>query len=392
MTAFTDRFGFERGQASLANWRELPFSRWSFQNVGEIVPSAAIRCADGLETETDSGSRDLISQTVSLNGRSETIGAFLERTHTDAFLVMKAGKIIAEHNAPHMDADARHIIFSISKSLTAIIAGVLEGSGLLDPDAPVTRYFPEAGGSAYADATVRHVLDMTVSLDFEETYLDPASAFGRYRRATLWNPGLAGAPAEAMRGFIAGIGKGDGPHGEVFAYRSPNSDLLGIIVELASGARYADLMSETLWMPLQARRDAFVTVDAEGTARAAGGISVTAHDLARVGEMMRQGGAVGSRQVVPESWVHDTVNGGDAAAWGKGDFSPLLANGRYRSKWYQTGYASRAFCGIGIHGQWLYVDPATETVIVKLSSQPLPVDDPMDKECLDFFQAVARMV
>jgi CubicO group peptidase (beta-lactamase class C family) len=233
---------------------------------------------------------------------------------------------------------------------------------------------------------------MTVSLDFDETYLDPASAFGRYRRATLWNPALEGAPTETMRGFIAGIGKGEGPHGEMFRYRSPNSDLLGIIVERASGARYADLMSETLWSPLQARRDAFVTVDAEGTARAAGGISVAARDLARVGEMMRQGGAVDGRQVVPESWVSDTLNGGDAAAWKRGDFSFLLPDGRYRNKWYQTGYESRAFCGIGIHGQWLYVDPAAETVIVKLSSQPLPADDPMDKECLDFFQAIARMV
>ena len=102
---------------------------------------------------------------------------------------MKGGKLVGDWFAPHMDFGARHIIFSISKSLTAILAGILEGEGVFDPEAPVTQYIPEAAGSAYGDATVRHVLDMTVSLDFEEAYLDPESAFARYRRATLWNPG-----------------------------------------------------------------------------------------------------------------------------------------------------------------------------------------------------------
>lgn len=393
MTAFESRFGFARKDVSLANWRERPFSLWSFQNAGELVPSAVIRCADGLDQDPDADPRDLLAQSVSFNGGRETIGAFLQRTDTDAFVVMKRGSVIADFHAPHMEARGCHIVFSISKSLTAIIAGALEGSGLLDPDAPVTRYVPEAKASAYSDAKVRHVLDMTVSLDFDETYLDPASAFGRYRRAMLWNMALPDSPTESLREFIVTIQKGAGAHGEAFRYRSPNSDLLGLIVERASGLRYPDLTSELLWDPLEARRDAFVTVDAEGMARAAGGVSVTARDLARVGEMLRCGGtSVGGRRIVPESWIDDTLNAGDPAAWKAGDFPHLLANGRYRSKWYQTGFESGAFFGIGIHGQWLYVDPSTETVLVKLSSQPLPVDDAIDLECLAFFQAISNMI
>jgi hypothetical protein len=67
----------------------------------------------------------------------------------------------------------------------------------------------------------------------------------------------------------------------------------------------------------------------------------------------------------------------------------LFPKGRYRSKWYQVG--DSAFCGIGIHGQWLYVDPKTETVIVKMSSQPQPVDDPLDIDIVAFLQALGRM-
>ena len=106
--------------------------------------------------------------------------------------------------------------------------------------------------------------------------------------------------------------------------------------------------------------------------------------------MMRQGGMANGRRVVPESWVRDTTNAGSAEAWQKGAMVHLFPQGRYRNKWYQPGDGS--FCGIGIHGQWLYVDPSAGTVIVKMSSQPEPVDDPLDIECVSFFQVLAAMV
>lgn len=393
MTSPTDlarQFGFGRTDVTLENWRIHPYSRWSFQNVGEIVPSVEFAAA-GETPEAPTGDlRDLLAETISTDAGPETGAAFLERSNTDAFVAMKGGKFVGEYNAPHMTPGGRHIIFSISKSLTAILAGSLQADGLLDPTAPVTSYIPEAAGSAYADATVQHVLDMTVSLDFEELYLDPESAFARYRRATLWNPGKSGAPSEKLLAFILSLRKDPGQHGEVFRYRSPNSDLLGVIVERASGSRYADLMTDRLWTPLGAKRGGRITVDGEGTARAAGGMSVTARDLARVGEMMRCGGVFEGRRILPESWVADTATGGDREAWKKGDFAFLLPNGSYRNKWYQTGFETGAYCGIGIHGQWLYVDPANEVVLVKMSSQPQPVDDELDKQNLAFFAAVAE--
>jgi hypothetical protein len=70
----------------------------------------------------------------------------------------------------------------------------------------------------------------------------------------------------------------------------------------------------------------------------------------------------------------------------------LFPKGRYRNKWYQMGTAGGAFCGIGIHGQWLYVNPKAEVVIAKMSSQPEPVDDKLDQEIVAFFEALSRMV
>ncbi|RWQ51854.1 serine hydrolase [Mesorhizobium sp.] len=388
-TAFETRFGFARNEVLLGNWRESPFSRWSFQNVGELVPSARVAAASSSREAPAQDIDGLLGEMVALTGGAETVAAFLTRSDTDALTIMKAGKIVGDWFAPHMEFGARHIIFSISKSLTAILAGILEGEGVFDPQAPVTRYLPESAGSAYGDASVRHVLDMSVSLDFEEAYLDPESAFARYRRATLWNPG---GGRESLADFILTLQRLDEPHGRTFRYRSPNSDLLGILLERASGQRLAEWMHEKLWLPLGAMSEASVTVDMAGTARTAGGISVTPRDLARIGEMMRQGGIANGRRIVPEAWVRDTVStGGDAEAWQRGTMAFLFPQGRYRNKWYQIGAASGAFCGIGIHGQWLYVDPKAEVVIAKMSSQPEPVDEPLDVDMVAFFEALSRM-
>ncbi|TPL86329.1 serine hydrolase [Mesorhizobium sp. B2-3-13] len=389
-TAFETRYGFRRNEVLLANWRVAPFNRWSFQNLGELVPTARVAAAPGAVEVPQRDMDGLLGEKVTVASAPETVAEFLVRSSTDALTVMKGGKIIGDWFAPHMEFGARHIIFSVSKSVTAIIAGILEGEGVFDPEAPVTDYIPEAAGSAYGDASVRHVLDMSVSLDFEEAYLDPESAFARYRRATLWNPG---GGTESLREFILTLQRLAEPHGQTFRYRSPNSDLLGLLLERASGQRFCDLMREKLWLPLGAVSEASVGVDMEGTARTAGGISVTPRDLARIGEMMRQGGTANGRRIVPEAWVRDTTStGGSSEAWQRGAMLPLFPNGRYRNKWYQTGFENGAYCGIGIHGQWLYVDPRTEVVIAKMSSQPEPVDDALDLEIVAFFEVLSRMV
>lgn len=386
-TSFEQRYGFSRRSVRLENWRTRPYCAWSFQNVSELVPSS--RVSDASEAEDIVDPRAVLALTLDLPSGRETVPAFLERSFTDSLVVMKRGAFVADWHAPTCDPGAPHLVFSIGKSLTALLAGTLEDEGRLDPAAPVTNYVPEAAGSAYGDASVRDVLDMRVSLDFEEAYTDPESIFFRYRLAMLWNPGPR---TETLRDFILSLRKGQGPHGGAFRYQSPNSDMLGLIVEAASGERYADLLRRRIWEKIGGRGQCMVAVDAEGSARGAGGVSITARDLARVGEMLRNGGMAGSRAVLSERWVTDTTTAGDRQAWKDGDFAKLFENGSYRSKWYQSGDPGGAFCAIGIHGQWLWVDPATEIVIVKQSSQHLPVDDPLDHDCLALFRTVSAAI
>ena len=386
MTAFEERYGFCRDQVRHGNWRLQPYSRWAFQHVGELVPSALIWDGVGGE-DAPRDAAGLVAETMSLPGGRERIADFLARSHADALVVMKAGTFVADWFAPTMDAGSRHIAFSISKSIVAVAAGALEEDGVLDPQAPVMRYVPEAAGSAYGDATVQHVLDMVVAIDIDEAYLDPNSPFARYRKAMLWNPG---GGEEGLAEFLCTLQRLPGDHGEIFRYRSPNTDMLGVILERASGRRMPDLLQEKVFAPLGARGAAAITVDREGTSRASAGISLTPRDLARFGEMMRQGGVAGGRRLVSEGWVAGTIGSGSKAAWDRSDFHSLFPKGRYHNKWYQTGEG--AYCGIGIHGQWLYIDPATETVIVRMSCQPEPVTDAFDRDNIAFLAQLSRMV
>jgi len=222
---------------------------------------------------------------------------------------------------------------------------------------------------------------------------DPDGAFARYREATGWNPLRDPANPPDLRSFLVGLGRTGKPHGETFRYISPNSDFLGWLLERVGGKPMAELLSEHIWRPMGARDAACITVDRLGAPRNAGGICATARDLALFGATMRDGGkAPNGMQVIPSDWVADIRNNGDRQAWLNGDpgFSGLLPEGRYRGKWYQTGNAHGAFCAIGIHGQWIYVDPAADAVIVKLSAQPEPLDDPLDRACLRCFDAICR--
>ena len=262
---------------------------------------------------------------------------------------------------------------------------------MFDPEAPVTPYIPEAAGSAYGDASVRHVLDMSVSLDFEEAYLDPESAFARYRRATLWNPG---GGTESLREFILTLQRLAEPHGQTFRYRSPNSDLLGILLERASGQRFTDLMREKLWLPLGAVSEASI-----GGRHGRHGAHRRRHfgDAARSGARRRDDAARRHGQWPPHRAGslgarhdrHRRQRGGLAA---RHDGVPVSArplpqqmvpDGRGQAV-PSAASASTASGSMSIR--------RTEVVIAKMSSQPEPVDDPLDLEIVAFFEALSRMV
>lgn len=374
---------FSRSDIDLSNWRTRPYSRWTFQNASELVPTTIV---PGKRTSEAPklGLGSLATLRVNdVAGEELALPDFLASSGSDSFVVMRGGAFVAEWRAPHCDPAKPHLVFSISKSITGLLAGCLVDEGRLRLDQPIASYVPEARGSAYGDATVDQLLNMNVSLEFDEAYLDTEGVFDRYRRAMLWNPQKIGQPTPDLKSFLCSLPKGRGDHGAQHAYLSPNTDMAGIVLEAASGMRYADLLGHYLWRPLGAVNDAHVTVDRFGRARASAGISMTARDLARLGEMMRGGGA----GVAPAEWVRSVWQGGDRALWAVGNQASIFPGGSYRYYWYDTG--ASALAAIGIHGQWLWIDPKTETIVVRLASEPTPVDEKLDQAMSAVMKAVA---
>ena len=377
-------------QVTLANWRVEPFNRWAFSHVSELVPSAAIANDPDAIAPLSTATADFNGIACKTSdGRGSNVAAMLAETYTDGFLVLHKGQIATESYRGALNRSRAHIIFSVSKSVTGSLAGTLVERGELDADAPVTKYLPETKGSAYGDCTVRHVLDMTVAIDFAEEYLNPDSDFMRYRRASGWNPSVPGVDPGDLRSFLVTLKRGSGDHGHAFHYVSVNSDLLGWVLERAAGRPLPDLLSERLWIPLGAEQPAQITVDRLGAPRPAGGISATVRDLARFGEMMRLGGRANGKAVIPSFWIDDILKNGDKKAWARGDMESFNPGGSYRSKWYILDDQRQQFCAVGIHGQWIFIDRRSETVIVKVSSQPLPVDESMDRHILSSMKAIA---
>ncbi len=381
-------------QVTLANWRTPSFCRWAFQHVREIVPSADISNDPDNVWSLPDDPVDFSSLKVATDGGHLSWQEVLSATDTDGIVVLHRGRVVHESYAHGMTRAAPHIIMSVSKSVLGLVIGILVEQGKLDPASPVADIIPEVADTAYRGATVRHLLDMRAGVEFDENYLATSGTIIAYRKATNWNPLEAGEALPDLRSFYKLLTVSDGPHEGRFHYVSPNSDLLGWIAERASGQRYADLVGDVLWQPLGAHRSAYVTVDRLGAPRAAGGVCMTVSDLARIGQLLADGGQRDGRQVIPANWIDDLITGGDPEAWTIGDFMDFYRQApmRYRGQWYVLDGDAPLLFALGVHGQNLFVDRDNQIVIAKCSSQDLPLDEDRNAITMQLVAAVRNFL
>lgn len=364
------------GQVTLANWRKPPFNRWSFNHVSELVPSAQILCAERPEPLTGGDDLDTTDLSVHYSGKTWSFSKWLEDTYTDSMIILKNGQVVYETYAPGQSPRTPHLLMSVSKSILGLMAGIAVGRGELSLTAKLTDIIPEIANSAFSGATVQNALDMRVGVRFSENYLATDGDMIEYRKAQQWDPMPPGEAPSDLRSFFGTLKASDGGHGERFHYISPNTDLLGWVLERATGQRYADFVSDALWQPLGAETNAYITVDRLGAPRCAGGFCATLRDFSRIGRLFITGGSIGNKQVVPSAWIEDIVNNGDAHAWRNGDFFKEFeeADMHYRNKWYVLRGKHPLVFGSGAFGQNVFADAHSDLVIAKFSTQPLALD------------------
>ena len=357
---------------TLKNWRQAPFNRWAFQHVRELIPTARIPRGGSPVWELPRAERDLTGVRFATRSGELTVGEHLDQTYTDGFLVIHQGRIVTELYFNGLRPDMPHLLMSVSKSVTGLVAGALAGRGVLDVTARVETIVPELGGTSFEGATVQQLLDMRTGTHFVEDYDDPEAEIAVSDRVYLWRPDEGEPrPADAIEFFATLVN--DCPHGGAFRYRSILTDVLAWVLEKAGQARFSDLVARELWQPMGAEHDAEVTVDGHRNALADGGISATLRDAGRIGLLALRRGRAQAAQVVPESWIDDTIKGAPDGPWafGEGDGARGHSPGaHYRNCWWVTHPLLPLFQATGIHGQSVIVHVPSQTVVVKLSSWP----------------------
>ena len=311
----------------------------------------------------------------SFGGQTHSALDGMERTYTNALLVMKDGRIVYEAYLNNSDASSRFMGWSATKSLVSIMVGTAVQQGLIRSlDDPIERYLPELADGGYRGVTVRQILQMRSGVDYEERYdfANPGIAAMNHISALIKNASRFVDPARTIRRKAA--------PGTLFEYKTLDTAVLGLLLERVSGMSLSAYMSRNLWEPIGAEADGYFIMDgAPGTGRefSGAGFNATVRDFARVGQMMLDNGRANGRQIVPADWVALSTHPTEPVAF------PALG---YGMQWWTFG--DGAYSAIGLQGQYIFIDPASRTVVVKTSYFP-PADETVAEETNAFLKAAA---
>jgi CubicO group peptidase (beta-lactamase class C family) len=316
--------------------------------------------------------------------------ASLLANYTDGIIILHKGKIVYEEYFGELKPDGLHAAMSVSKTFTGTLGALLVEEGVLDENKTAADYIPELETSAFGDATIREILDMTTGLKYSEDYSDP--------KAEIWSFSVAGNPfpkPDTYEGptnyydYLVTVQK-EGVHGDTFAYKTINTDVMGWIVSRVSGKSIPEFLSDRICKPLGTHFDGYYQIDGAGIAFAGGGFSANMRDMAMFGEMIRKKGKFNKQQILPTTLIEDIMNGGNQEAFEKSVYAKSLKNWSYRNMWWITHNEHGAFAARGVHGQTIYIDPKAEMVIVRFASHPEAKNSKIDPTSLPAYHAVAK--
>ena len=370
----------------------FPRTRWTYSNMRRLVPTSVVARGPGAAAPLPRAERsDLDAVTFMPTGQNArmTWQQSLAANFTDGILVLHRGRVVYERYFGVLDAATQHLAFSVTKSFVATIAGMLAVDGVLDDRATVATYLPELKHSGFADATVAQLLDMTTGVKHTEDYVDDKAGIWELARAGNFRPRPADYTGPgSFYEYLPTIQK-DYAHGERFAYKTANTDVLAWVMRRATGRTTSALMFDYLWSKLGVEQDAYFTIDSTGIEFAGAGLNLTLRDLARFGEMMRLHGHYNGQQIVPAAVIDDIRAGGDRERFAGAGYTQL-PGWSYRRMWWVSHNEHAAFTARGIHGQAVYIDPAAAMVVARFASHPQGANLHLDPTSLPAYHALAK--
>jgi len=335
----------------------------TFRNIDRLFPTRTVPRASTpflLPRDTDP------FPTVSFSDRGGRydLGDYLELNRVAGLLVLKNGRIKLERYRFGNSDHTRWMSMSIAKSITSTLIGAAVKQGHIHSlSEPVTRYVPSLAGSAYEKVSVRDVLMMSSGVRWNETYTDPASD-----RRRLLEAQISQAPGSALA-VMRSLSREAEP-GTVHNYNTGETQVAAEILRGAVGQTLASYLSERIWRKFGMEADASWWLDSlDGTEIGGSGFSATLRDYGRFGLFFLNGGVAAGEAILPADWTREATT------------PKVLHSGKpqaYGYLWWtgdtEASQRDGAFMAMGIHGQFLYINPIANVVIVVWSAQPHPTE------------------
>jgi CubicO group peptidase (beta-lactamase class C family) len=319
-----------------------------YRNIEKLYDTRRIE-AGGEPYPLPSAPRDFSRVTYELDGAVHSLDDYVRDKRVAGLIVVKDGKILLERYELGNDEHSRWISFSIAKSVVSMLIGAAIADGYIGSvEEPITRYLPQLAGGGYDGVSIKNVLQMASGIRWNEDYADPSSNVARTPRGNL-----------ALLRYMSALPREVAP-GEKFNYNTGETHLAGALLRAAIGNNLSTYLSHKIWRPFGMESDATWMLH-EPAGGETGGccIQATLRDYARLGVFAMNGGVLrdGTR-VLPENWMAEST-------------APSKGSAGYGYLWWLRDNGT--YAGIGIFGQFLYIDPQSKTVIVTHSAWPTAV-------------------
>ena len=295
-----------------------------------------------------------ISNQYESNGLNDEENAFHEKYGSAAYLIIKDGELFYEKYWDSYSDTSRTNSWSMAKSICSHLLGCALKDGYIESlDQNIGDYL---NGYSSDSVSIRDLLTMSSGYNFYESYNDPFS----YTARTLYGKDLR---------EVHELYKRVDSNGEVYNYKSGNTQLLGFIISEATGMTLSEYASLKLWKPIGAKEDAMWSLDHEGgEERAYCCFNSNARDFAKFGYLYLNHGIVNGDTLISEDYYQEAIR-----------LAPIMLesgepNNRYGFQWWISSLdGENFFYAQGLNGQYLVVMPESNLIIVRLGASRSPV-------------------
>lgn len=372
-------------QVTLLNYREYPYSTWSFRNIGGPMHTLMIPRSGVIHQYTLSPASTLAKVRIKTpDGTTQSFEDIFKENYTSGVIVLQNNTLLYENYWNGLTRDQHHVWFSMTKSMASIAFGILAEEKKIDLSSSPSRYIPELKNTPFDRATIQDVLNMSTALDFKENYTDTSSFFWKYYGAARDAYYTKGArDAQPMTTEIYGVydflAKGLTPNlhikpGEVFEYNSPNADVIGWLIARISGISTLEYIRESIWAKIGAEHDATLTVDRAYMGVTTASLSTTLRDATLFGKLILDRGKLDGKQIVPSKWIDEitTLTPGDKLRYAKNEVNtksgmPWIT---YKNFWWILDEKKGELAAVGTNGQVIYINRSAGLVITYFSCHP----------------------